>query len=110
MYIIINVSYEGICVEFEKTTTQHCSSYIQIAIKYLKSFMKVKYSSYHRCYILPDVYNYIGRASPMYTFSNLPNTLKCTKTGTVHVLGLTMFNEGAYVTFKSIFHKALNLF
>jgi len=35
----------------------------------------------------------------MYTFSNLPNTLKCTKTGIVHVLGLTMFNEGAYVTF-----------
>jgi len=23
---------------------------------------------------------------------------------------LTIFNEGAYLTFKSIFHKALNLF
>jgi len=23
---------------------------------------------------------------------------------------LTLFNEGAYLTFKSIFHKALNLF
>jgi len=26
------------------------------------------------------------------------------------VLVLTIFNEGAYFTFKSIFHKALNLF
>ena len=26
------------------------------------------------------------------------------------VLVLTIFNEGAYLTFKSIFHKALNLF
>ena len=25
-------------------------------------------------------------------------------------LVLTIFNEGAYLTFKSIFHKALNLF
>ena len=24
--------------------------------------------------------------------------------------GLTIFNEGAYLTFKPIFHKALNLF
>ena len=27
-----------------------------------------------------------------------------------HQLFLTMFNEGAYLTFKTIFHKALNLF
>jgi len=26
------------------------------------------------------------------------------------VLVLTIFNEGAYLTFKSLFHKALNLF
>ena len=26
------------------------------------------------------------------------------------VLVLTIFNEGAYLTFKSMFHKALNLF
>ena len=26
------------------------------------------------------------------------------------ILFLTIFNEGAYLTFKSIFHKALNLF
>ena len=26
------------------------------------------------------------------------------------VLVLTIFNEGAYLTFKSIFHKAVNLF
>jgi len=26
------------------------------------------------------------------------------------VLVLTIFNEGAYLKFKSIFHKALNLF
>jgi len=26
------------------------------------------------------------------------------------VLVLTIFNEGAYLTFKSIYHKALNLF
>ena len=29
---------------------------------------------------------------------------------TVFVLVLTIFNEGAYLTFKSIFDKALNLF
>jgi len=27
-----------------------------------------------------------------------------------YVLVLTIFNEEAYLTFKSIFHKALNLF
>ena len=28
----------------------------------------------------------------------------------VFYLVLTIFNEGAYLTFKSIFHKAINLF
>jgi len=34
-YIIINVSYAGMCVEFErKKTTQHWFPYFQIARKY----------------------------------------------------------------------------
>jgi len=41
-YIIINASYEGICVEFERKTTQLWFSYLQIARKYfinVKTFM-----------------------------------------------------------------------
>jgi len=38
------------------------------------------------------------------------STFKRNTQMTVLVLVLTIFNEGAYLTFKSIFHKALNLF
>ena len=40
--MIINASYEGICVEFERKTTQLWFSYLQIARKYfinVKTFM-----------------------------------------------------------------------
>jgi len=32
------------------------------------------------------------------------------KVAIIIILVLTIFNEGAYFTFKSIFHKVLNLF
>ena len=38
-YIIKKAYYEGICVEFESKTSQHCFFYFQIACKYWKYFM-----------------------------------------------------------------------
>ena len=47
------------------------------------------------------------------TTPHTPRDLNATATHVtlrVHYLDLTIFNKGAYLTFKLIFHKALNLF
>ena len=47
------------------------------------------------------------------TTPHTPRDLNATATHVtlrVHYLDLTIFNEEAYLTFKLIFHKALNLF
>jgi len=44
-----------------------------------------------------------------YNFSTINLMFKCTNLLKLFAVHLTIFNEGAYLTFKSIFHKAFNL-
>ena len=62
--------------------------------------------------IMTNVYKYIEKVVRQYWWTEEDAVVhRCgQRVSVVTCLVLTIFNDGAYLTFKSIFHKALSLF
>jgi len=73
-----------------------------------------QYPSFYNMIVYPYMYHVLIYTDAGHDNSTCPSALTsgfgCRMYGNLESCNLTIFNERAYLTFKSIFHKALNLF